>query len=66
MTEAQAGSTRAVSLTKDDLQELRQKLSNKAFDAREQALVQYLADQAEHGLNSAGDTDPLWTWTYRF
>jgi hypothetical protein len=66
MSEGQAASTRAVSLTREDLSDLRSKLSSDGFEARERELVQYLTEQAETDLDKRGETDSLWTWTYRF
>ena len=66
MSEENALGTRAVSLTKEDLQDLRAQLSRGVFDVKERELVQYLTEQAEIGMEAADDTIPLWTWTYRF
>lgn len=66
MSEGQAVDTRAVSLTSDDLADLREKLESKSFDGREEELIRYLTEQAEMGMNESTSSDPLWTWTYRF
>lgn len=66
MSDGNAAGARAVSLTSDDLQDLRDKLRSGGFAPKEREMVEYLTEQAELGLKAADDTIPLWTWTYRF